>query len=28
YNAQGGVMPVAPENLPVPEGMDFIEESV
>lgn len=28
YNAGSGVMPVAPENLPVPEGMDFIEESV
>lgn len=27
YNKQGGVMPHKPENLPVPDGMDFLEET-
>lgn len=27
YNAEGGAMPEPPGDLPVPEGMDFIEET-
>jgi flagellar biosynthetic protein FlhB len=27
YNAQGGALPQIPEKLPVPEGMDFLEDA-
>jgi flagellar biosynthetic protein FlhB len=27
YNKQGGIAPQPPENVPVPEGMDFMEET-